>query len=61
MTSGVQSPLPNVLEMIRVPLFDRFIGSGRVTFLAGSEYRADGASDLVTSLVSGETTQVEVR
>ncbi len=39
----------------------RFIGSGRVTFLGGSEHRTDGAANLVTSLVSGETVQVDVR
>src|SRR3954465_14686412 len=33
----------------------RFIGSGRVTFLGGTEYRGDGASHLVTSPVSGTT------
>src|SRR3954464_12679817 len=38
-------------------LYDRFVGSGRVTCLAGSEYRADGASHLVTSRVTGETRQ----
>jgi hypothetical protein len=42
-------------------LHRRFLGSGRVTFLGGSEYRADGASHHVTSLVSGETVQVDVR
>jgi hypothetical protein len=42
-------------------LHRRFLGSGRVTFLGGSEYRADGTSHLVTSRVSGETTQVKVR
>jgi hypothetical protein len=41
-------------------LHRRFIGSGRVTFLGGSEYRADGSSHLVTSRVSGETVQVRV-
>jgi hypothetical protein len=39
----------------------RFIGSGRVTFLGGSEYRAEGSSHLVTSLLSGETVRVDVR
>ena len=39
----------------------RFVGSGRVTFLGGSEYHSDGTSHLVTSRVSGETTHVEVR
>ena len=42
-------------------LHRRFLGSGRVTFLGGSEYRAEGSSHLVTSRVSGETVQVEVR
>ena len=42
-------------------LHRRFIGSGRVTFLAGSEYHNDGSSHLVTSRVSGETTSVDVR
>jgi hypothetical protein len=39
----------------------RFVGSGRVTFLGGSEHRSDGADHVVTSLESGETTRVEVR
>lgn len=39
----------------------RFIGSGRVAFLGGSEYRSDGSSHLVTSLSSGEVVQVRVR
>jgi hypothetical protein len=39
----------------------RFIGSGRVAFLGGSEYHAEGSSHLVTSRVSGETVQVTVR
>ena len=42
-------------------LHRRFIGSGRVTFLGASEYRADGSSHLVTSRVSGETVEVDVR
>src|SRR5437764_9165537 len=33
-------------------LHRRFVGSGGVTFLGGSEYHGDGASHLVTSLVS---------
>ena len=32
-----------------------------MTFLGGSEYRTDGSSHLVTSRVSGETVQVDVR
>lgn len=42
-------------------LHRRFIGSGRVTFLGASEYRVDGSSHLVTSRVSGDTVQVDVR
>lgn len=42
-------------------LHRRFVGSGRVTFLGGSEYRAEGSSHLVTSRVSGETVRIDVR
>jgi hypothetical protein len=42
-------------------LHRRFVASGRVTFLGGSEYRGDGDSHLVTSRVSGETVEVDVR
>ncbi len=42
-------------------LHDRFVGSGRVTFLGGSDYRGDGGVHLVTSRVSNETVQVAVR
>jgi hypothetical protein len=42
-------------------LHRRFAGSGRVTFLGGSEYDTDGTSHRVTSRVSGETTDVWVR
>ena len=42
-------------------LHHRFLGSGRVTFLGGSEYQAEGTSHLVTSRVSGETLRVDVR
>ncbi len=42
-------------------LHRRFVGTGRVAFLGGSEYHTDGTSHLVTSRVSGETTRVEVR
>jgi NAD(P)-binding Rossmann-like domain len=42
-------------------LHGRFVSSGRVTFLGGSTHRADGDRHVVTSRVSGETTQVEVR
>ena len=42
-------------------LHRRLVGSGRVTFLGGSEYRAADSSHLVTSLVSGDTVEVNVR
>jgi hypothetical protein len=42
-------------------MYRRFHTSGRVTFLAGSEYHSDGVSHLVTSRVSGETAEVDVR
>ncbi len=42
-------------------LHRRFVGSGRVTFLGGSEYEDDGSEHVVTSRVSGEATRVEVR
>src|SRR5215218_8406407 len=42
-------------------LHRRLVGSGRVTFLGGSEHHADGGSHLVTSRVSGETVRVAVR
>ena len=42
-------------------LHRRLVGSGRVTFLGGSEYHSDGTSHLVTSRVSGDTTRVDVR
>ena len=42
-------------------LHRRFLDSGRVTFLAASEYHTDGSAHLVTSRVSGETVQLAVR
>ena len=42
-------------------LHRRFLGSGRVTFLGGCEYHTDGASNFVTSRVSGETVELNVR
>jgi hypothetical protein len=42
-------------------LHHRFIDSGRVTFMGGSEYHASGSSHFATSLVSGETVQIDVR
>ena len=39
----------------------RFAGTGRVTFLSGCEYRADGDDHRVTSLVSGDEVHVNLR
>jgi hypothetical protein len=53
-----RSEIQNYYDVL---LHHRFVGSGRVTFLGGSDYHADGASHFVTSLVSGETVRVAVR
>jgi len=42
-------------------LHRRFVGSGRVDFHGGSDYHTDGSSHLVTSRVSGETVEIDVR
>jgi hypothetical protein len=42
-------------------LHRRFLGSGRVDFLGASEFHTDGHSSFVTSRVSGETVQLDVR
>jgi hypothetical protein len=42
-------------------LHNRFLGTGRVAFFGASEYHVDGSSHLVTSRVSGETIDVNVR
>ncbi len=42
-------------------LRNRFLSTGRVTFIGGSDYHTDGSTHLVTSRVSGETVQVHVR
>ena len=42
-------------------LYRRFLASGKVTFLSASEYHAEGPDHVVTSRVSGERTQVQVR
>ena len=39
----------------------RFLGSGRVTFLGGSEYRSEDGRHVVQSRDSGETVEVHVR
>jgi hypothetical protein len=42
-------------------VLQRLVDSGRVTFLGGHEHRTDGTSHTVTSLVSGEAIDVDVR
>lgn len=42
-------------------LHRRFLGTGRVRFLGGSEYDTDGSSHFATSTVSGETVEIVVR
>ena len=42
-------------------LHRRFLGSGRVTFLGACEYHTAGTSHFVTSRVSGETAELNVR
>jgi NAD(P)-binding Rossmann-like domain len=42
-------------------LYRRFLGSGRVSFLSASEYHTNGTDHLVTSRVTGEPVQVNVR
>ena len=42
-------------------LHRRFLGTGRVTFLGGSDYRAEGDAHYVTGRVSGEKVRVDVR
>jgi hypothetical protein len=42
-------------------LHRRFLRSGHVAFLGASEHRQEGTSNVVTSLVSGETVDVRVR
>jgi hypothetical protein len=52
---------PEILAYYDDILRRRFIATGRVTFLGGSEYVTDGATHRVVSGVSGETVQVDVR
>jgi hypothetical protein len=42
-------------------LHRRFLDSGRVTFLGGCDYDSDGSSHVVTSRVSGERVEIDVR
>ncbi len=66
-TSGPEQGLqerarqPEILAYYEHVLRRRFLASGRVTFLAGSDYHAEGSSHLVTSRVSGETVTLNVR
>ncbi len=66
-TSGPEAGLqerasqPEIQAYYDDVLARRFVGSGRVTFLGGHEYHADGASHLATSSVSGETVAIDVR
>lgn len=52
---------PEILAYYDDILRRRFVGSGRVAFLGGSEYRPDGDRHVVTSLVSGEPVEIDVR
>jgi NAD(P)-binding Rossmann-like domain len=65
-----QGPEAGLQERARQPeirayyddiLHRRFLASGRVTFLSGSEHRTDGATHLVTSRLTGEPVEVRVR
>lgn len=66
----VRGPEAGLQERARQPeirayyddiLHRRFVGSGRVTFLGASDYHSDGSSHFVTSRLSGDTVQVDVR
>jgi hypothetical protein len=61
--SGLQERArqPEIRAYYDEVLYRRFLGSGRVSFQGGAEYHTDGSSHLVTSRVSGETVQVDVR
>jgi hypothetical protein len=52
---------PEILAYYGDVLGRRLLASGKATFLGGSDYQRDGASHVVTSLVSGERTRVDVR
>jgi hypothetical protein len=53
--------LAEILTYYEDVLRRRLLASGRVTFLAGSEYRTDGADHVVTARSSGERLEVRVR
>ncbi len=52
--SEIQTYYHNILRR-------RFLDTGRASFLGASEYHTDGSGHFVTSRVSGETVQVNVR
>lgn len=52
---------PEILKYYDDILQHRFLGSGRVTFLGGSEYHSEDSDHLVTSRLSGETMRINVR
>ena len=52
---------PEILAYYDDLLRRRLVGSGRVAFLGGCEHHTDGDSHLVTSRVSGETVEIDVR
>jgi hypothetical protein len=65
-----QGPESGLQERARQPeirayyddvLHRRFVGTGRVAYLPGSEHRFDGSEHLVTSRVTGEAVRVDVR
>lgn len=56
-----RAPRSEILAYYDDILHRRFLGSGRVTFLGGSEYREHNGSHFVTSLESGDRVQVQVR
>lgn len=52
---------PEIVAYYDDILHRRFVGSGRVSFLGGSEYSTESGDHVVTSLVSGATTRIDVR
>jgi hypothetical protein len=52
---------PEIEAYYDAVLQDRFLATGRASFLASSEYTADGGAHVVTSRVSGARVQVNVR
>lgn len=66
-TSGPETGLqerasqPDIQAYYAAILRDRFVGTGRVTFLGGSDYHAHGGEHRVTDLVAGDSVRVRVR